>query len=322
MYITKEYPFYKFIQQQMDAHWTQDNISLSKDVAEKHKIVPSELQYLKKFFLYAVLAEGEINCNLLSNFIKEFRKYYKNNGTLNNEVNVIEAFFSIQANMEVIHALTYSNLLRAYSDNEYEISDIYTQVKNEPSFRKKTDWTSKWITNYTPTLDNLPVRLLAWGLIEGVFFATSFLIITKLRNKYPNLEGLSISNTYIMKDEAIHWKASAHLFKKYKFNEIFHFNLLKELTKEVLDIEYEFYANNTQDYDFGFSKEKVKDYIKLVIDVTIKEFGFEPIYNVSNPFPDLNIGIIEYTNFFESKEPKYVAPKSINVNIDKKKYSF
>jgi len=68
-----------------------------------------------------------------------------------------------------------------------------------PCIKKKADWCFKWINDESAPFSQ---RLLAFALVEGVFFSGAFCSIFWLKER-GMMPGLSFSNELISRDEGM-----------------------------------------------------------------------------------------------------------------------
>lgn len=70
-----------------------------------------------------------------------------------------------------------------------------------PVIERKANWMFKWMNKETAPF---PMRLLAFSIVEGVFFSGSFCSIFWVRSNKKILPGLCKSNDFISRDESVH----------------------------------------------------------------------------------------------------------------------
>jgi ribonucleoside-diphosphate reductase subunit M2 len=79
-----------------------------------------------------------------------------------------------------------------------------------PCIKKKADWCFKWINDEKAPFSQ---RLLAFALVEGVFFSGAFCSIFWLKER-GLMPGLSFSNELISRDEGMHVEFAVLLYSK------------------------------------------------------------------------------------------------------------
>ena len=117
---------------------------------------------------------------------------------------------------------------------------IFSAIENVPCITHKAQWVSKWLNGN----QNLLIRLIGFGLVEGLFFAGSFCAIYYFR-KRGLLPGLALSNDWIARDEGMHFSFSALMFKtlrdKYNNETLSDFDLkdISLISGDVAQSEFE-----------------------------------------------------------------------------------
>jgi ribonucleoside-diphosphate reductase subunit M2 len=181
-----------------------------------------------------------VNINLGERFIKE--------------VQIREAIiaYDFQKMMENIHSETYSlqidNIIR---DNE-EKEKALNAIKNYPCIKKKADWAYKWIESR----ESFALRLIAFAIVEGVFFSGSFCAIFWLKKKNV-MPGLCDSNEFIARDEGMHTAFACLLYSM--FNERIDENIVHTMFKEAYEIEREFICDSLPCSLLGMNSDLIKE---------------------------------------------------------------
>ena len=91
-------------------------------------------------------------------------------------------------------------MIDVFIKNPAEKNALFNAINTMPVIKKKADWMFKWMDG---TKAPFPMRLLAFAVIEGVFFSGSFCSIYWIRTKRI-LPGLCKSNDFIARDESVH----------------------------------------------------------------------------------------------------------------------
>jgi len=74
---------------------------------------------------------------------------------------------------------------------------LFNAIETIPCITKKAEWALRWIKNKTASFAE---RLIAFAIIEGIFFSGSFAAIFWLK-KRGLMPGLTFSNELISRDE-------------------------------------------------------------------------------------------------------------------------
>ena len=182
-------------QNHLKAFWTPQEVSFQDDLRDLKVLTADEKHFIFHVLAFFANSEAMINENLTSRFY--------------NEIIMPEArcFIALQIFNETVHAEVYGLQIETYVKNQAEKDKLFSAIENIPCINKKAQWVSKWLNSS----DNLLVRLIAFGLIEGLFFASSFCAIYYFR-KRGLLPGLALSNDWISRDEGLHFTFSALIF--------------------------------------------------------------------------------------------------------------
>jgi hypothetical protein len=205
---------------------------------------------------------------------------------------------------------TYSLLIDTYVQDPEEKSRLFNAIEHVPAIKYKADWALRWITN-----GSFAERLVAFSVVEGIFFSGSFCAIFWLKSR-GLMPGLTFSNELISRDENMHCQFAISLYHKLqnKLSE----ERIHEIYKSAVDIEKKFITESLPVSLIGMNAELMKQYIEYVADYYLTQMGCKKLYHASNPFPFMELislsGVVK-SNFFESKVSQY---KKAGVGIDSK----
>ena len=157
-------------------------------------------------------------------------------------------------------------------DNEEKIK-IFNSIENIPCVLKKAKWAYKWIENKEV---NFATRLVAFAIVEGVFFSGSFCAIYWLK-KRGLMPGLTFSNELISKDEGMHCHFACLLYS-YIQNKLKP-EIIYDIIKEAVEIEKEFITESIPCAMIGMNADLMKQYIEFVSDRLLVQLGYEKIWN-------------------------------------------
>jgi ribonucleotide reductase beta subunit family protein with ferritin-like domain len=263
-------------------------------------------------------SEAMINENLASRFYKEIL------------MPEARCFIAMQMLNESIHAEMYALQIEAYVVDQQEKDMLFNAIQNVPCINLKAKWVSKWLSGS----QNLLTRLIAFGLVEGLFFAGSFCAIYYFR-KRGLLPGLALSNDWIARDEGMHFSFSALMFKilRDKFNnnsltdtDLLDVNLItgnvaqsefEEIVREAVSFEKEFVQEALPVDLIGMNANLMSQYIEAVADRIADLFEFERVYNTKNPFDFMRaLDVQNVTNFFEKRVSEYQRPTDRVLSFD------
>lgn len=282
------YPKYmKRFKNAMNAFWSSEIVDLSKDTIDKlDRDARASLLMILAFF---AAADGVVNQNLVDQFLKEIK------------VIEIILFLGIQVGVETVHMHTYGQLIYKYVPDETERHQLFTAMNNTPSIAAKIEYA----TLYMNTSIAFGERVVAFAVVEGVQFSSSFAYIYWIREQPGNvLPGLCFSNDEISKDEGSHMEESVEMFSDI-VNKPSKERVL-EIVKAGVKVEEDFVADVLKVKLLGMNKEKMVQYVHFVADRLLLQLGNDKHYNESNPFPFMDkISMEGKTNFFEKQVPEY-----------------
>jgi ribonucleotide reductase beta subunit family protein with ferritin-like domain len=206
---------------------------------------------------------------------------------------------------------TYSLLIDTFITNKKEKNDIFNAIETNPIVKKKAEWCMKWLD---PKTRSFPERLLAFGIVEGVFFSGSFCAIFWL--KYRGLmPALTLSNRFISRDENLHCLTCVLLYSK--LTQRLPEKIVHDMFSEAIEIENEFITKSIPVDLLGMNSKKMTQYIKYVADFWLVKLNYNKLSNVENPFQWMESSGIEVkSNFFERPEHSYAKPGILNDSED------
>ena len=302
----------------VQAFWTPEEVSLQDDLRDLKTLNEGEIHFITQVLAFFANSEAMINENLASRFY--------------NEIIIPEArcFMSIQMLNESIHAEMYALQIEAYVQNSEEKDKLFAAIDNIACINQKAQWVAKWLNGK----QNLLTRLIAFGLVEGLFFAGSFCAIYYFR-KRGLLPGLALSNDWIARDEGMHFSFSSLMFKilRDKFNngtltntDVRDLSLItndipqsefEEIVKEAVDFEKEFVKSALPVDLIGMNSELMCQYIEAVADRIADLFEFERVFKTDNPFDFMRaLDVQNVTNFFEKRVSEYQRPSDRAIAFD------
>ena len=203
---------------------------------------------------------------------------------------------------------TYSLQIDNIIKDPIEKNKIFNSIENLSCITDKIAWTIKWIESEA----SFQTRLIAFAIVEGIFFSGSFCAIfwLKKRNIMP---GLCSSNELISRDESQHCNFAVLLYSmiKNKLTE----KQIHEMFKEAVYIECKFICDCLPCALIGMNSNLMTNYIKYVADRLLIELNYSKLFNVTNPFDFMeSISIEGKTNFFENRPTQYQKSSILNTS--------
>jgi ribonucleoside-diphosphate reductase beta chain len=283
---------YQLYKKAESSFWTAHEIDLSKDLNDWNKLNNDEKHFIKNIIGFFAGSDGIIMENLAARFMNEI------------QIPEARAFYSYQIFNESIHSETYSLLIDTYIKDNEEKEKIFNSIENNPSVEKKALWAYKWIENKDVSF---ATRLLAFSIVEGIFFSGSFCAIYWIK-KRGLLPGLTFSNELISKDEGMHCEFAILLYSmiENKIDE----KVVHEIFTEAVNIEKEFITDSISCNMIGMNAILMKEYIEFVSDRLLVQLGYNKIWNTENPFDFMElISLRPKSNFFEVRVGEYSKSK-------------
>jgi len=213
--------------------------------------------------------------------------------------------------IENVHGLTYSLLIETFIKDPKRKEKLFNAIEEIPCVAKKANWAMKWLDKDRPFEE----RIVAFAIVEGIFFSGAFCSIFWLKSRNKMTKALGKSNELIARDEGIH-TAFAVLIYEHLINKISQ-ERIEEIIREAVDIEQEFICDSLPCKLIGMNSELMQDYIKYVADRLLVQLNFNKIYFCENPFDFMkNISLDAKTNFFESRTTEYVHSSGLKGKND------
>lgn len=306
MFPIKDHSVWDMYKKQVASFWTAEEVPISGDLNDwKNALTDNERYFIKMILAFFASSDGIVLENLAVRFMRE------------TQLAEIRAFYGFQIAMENIHSEVYSLLIDTYIQDKEEKTKLFHALENYPCIRKKADWAKKWIADKKASF---ATRLVAFAIIEGVFFSGAFCSIYWLK-KRGLMAGLTFSNQLISRDEGLHTEFAILLYSKLE-RKIPH-NEFYEVMREAVAIEKEFIVEALPCSLIGMNSSLMSKYIEFVADRLCVQLGYETIYNTMNPFDWMElISVQGKTNFFEKKVDDYALANTDHNNNTEDAFDF
>ena len=268
--------------------WTAEEIDFSKDTNDWESLTKNEKHFLKNIIAFFAGSDGIVLENLVGNFC--------------NEIQLPEArcFYGFQIAIENIHSEVYSLIIDKYVKDELEKATLFYAIEEIPCVKRKADWAMKWMS---PDKASFAERVIAFAVVEGIFFSGSFCAIFWLK-KRGLLPGLTFSNELISRDEGMHTDFAVLIYEML-INKLDPERIYSIVTQAV-EIEKSFITESIPCALIGMNAELMKQYIEYVADRLLVQLGYAKYYNSENPFEFMQLISMENkTNFFEKRVSEY-----------------
>jgi ribonucleotide reductase beta subunit family protein with ferritin-like domain len=270
-------------------YWVAGEVDLSKDRADWHgKLTDNERFFLSRVLAFFANADGIVNDNLAERFGREV------------QVREVRCFYDFQKMIENVHNEMYSLLIDTYVDDPEERDRLLHATDNVDCVRAKAEWAKRWIDSS----DSFATRLVAFAVVEGIFFSGSFCAIFWLRQRNL-MPGLCMSNTFIARDEGMHAEFATYLYTQFVEHRLDDASV-HALVGDAVRHEKEFICGALPVSLIGMNADDMAVYIEFVADRLLTELGHPPLFGAANPFEFMALqGLEGKTNFFEARESNY-----------------
>ena len=198
---------------------------MSLDYEHFMDFTEDEKYFIKNILAFFNISDTIVNINILERFTSD--------------VKIMEAkiAYTYQAMMENIHGEMYSLMIETLIKNTQEKNKLLDAVSTIPCISKKAEWAFRWIESD----ESFAKRLVAFAIVEGIFFSGSFCSIFWIKHiKKNKMPGLTMSNEFIARDEGMHTDFACLLYSMIdsKLSQ----STIHEMIKEAVEIETEVYS--------------------------------------------------------------------------------
>ena len=280
---------WEMYKKQQKSYWQAEELKLTEDMNDWNlKLNENERYFIKNVLAFFAGSDGIVVENLGTRFL--------------NEVQIPEArcFYGFQLMMENIHSESYSLLIDTYIQDPVEKNRLLNAIEEIECVKTKANWALKWINDDN---SSFAIRLIAFAVVEGIFFSGSFCSIFWLKER-GLMPGLTFSNELISRDEGMHTDFACLLYSMIKNKE--DKTLVYQIIDEAVKIEDEFITKSLPCKLIGMNSELMREYIEFVADRLLQQLGYNKLYDTKNPFPFMEmISIDGKVNFFEKRNEAY-----------------
>ena len=294
---------YKLYQKAVASFWTADEINLRQDADDFALLSKDERHFLSYVLAFFASSDGIINANIMGNFSDEIQKSEP------------LLFYAFQAFNEAEHNRTYSMLIDTLIKDPVERDRLFNAILHVPAVKAKASWALKW---FDRTTKRFAERLVAFACVEGILFSGSFCAIFWLKSVHNGkMPGLSLSNQFIARDEALHCEHATLLYRKLR-NKLSQ-DEVEAIVSEAVENEKRFITEALPPSLIGMNAALMSQYIEFVADMLLLDLGHTKKYRATNPFPFMEaISLEGKTNFFENHVSEY---SRAGIMVDFSKFS-
>nr|GAV93147.1 ribonucleotide reductase small subunit [Chionoecetes opilio bacilliform virus] len=267
--------------------WSSDAIDLKQDIIDWVSLPEKVKLFISHILAFFASADGIVIDNILNNLANEI------------ESKECKQFYCFQMANEAVHSEMYSTLIDTLITDTTEKYKLLNAVRYYPCIKKKNDWAAKWMDPLQPVTE----RLIAFVIVEGLFFSGSFAAIHWLK-RTGKMKGLIESNEYISRDEGLHTSFACKVYAQLTTR--LQYEVVLEILEEAVLIEKEFLTSALPVDLIGMNCEGMKQYIEFVADTLLVDLGYKKRYMTPNPFDFMkDLSMFKRSNYYETHNTEY-----------------
>ena len=298
LYPIQDKVLWDLCQMSRGTYWVAEEVDLAGDLSDWAKLTPDEQYFIKHVLGFFSISDFVVNANLESDFVER--------------VTILELkmLYRYQMMIEDTHSNMYALLIETYIQDPVEKELIKHSAESYPAIQKKKEWAEKYIKDGTEV-----ERLVAFAIVEGIFFSSSFCSIFWLK-KQGKMPGLTFSNELISRDEGIHRDTGIYVYNKHVINKLSEERIIC-MIKDAVEVETFFVEESLKVKLIGMNSDSMVQYVKYIADNLALNLIGKTIFNVENPFDWMNlISMQSKTNFFEKRVDAYSKQKTMSKPTD------
>lgn len=275
---------------QKAAFWTAGDITFEKDNYDA--LSDDKKRILKHIMGFFSAADAIVNENILNNLLKHM------------PTQEARCMYMFQGAQENVHSEVYSRMIDHYIKDPEEKREMFRAALQMEAVKKKIEWATRWLDE----AEGIAQVIAAFVIVECLQFPTIFAIIYWMETEKWPLEGFFYSNEFIARDEGMHGNAGIAVYRDYLPNEAkLPQGTIHRMIEGAIAADEQFVHSALDGKRFpGMTPDMLTQYAQFLGDETLKELGYEPIYNVGNPFPFMRKqGMHGRTDFFSKRVSEY-----------------
>jgi ribonucleotide reductase beta subunit family protein with ferritin-like domain len=274
--------------------WIVEEIDFS-DAHEWEKLTPNEQEFLENTLAFFAASDGIVNENIVTRFYNDI------------PITEARAFYTFQMAIETVHSECYSLLIDTYIKNPVRKRRMFDALNTTPVIREKGEWAMRWLQSDASFAE----RLVAFAIVEGVFFSGAFASIYYIKEK-GILKSLTFSNELISRDEGLHTEFAVLLYNT--LNNRLSQETVETIFRSAVELEKKFVCESLRCGLLGLNATLMGQYIEFVGNRLLKQLGYDPCFETHVCPLDFmeRISITNKSNFFEVRVAEYSR-----ANIDK-----
>ncbi len=298
---------YALYQKEKEAFWVTEEIDFTQDRDDFESFKPNEQRMLKHILAFFAASDAIVNENIISRFMIEvpFRES--------------QLFYGLQMAMETIHTETYAVAIQECIRDQKEQDRLFKAVLGMEGVKRKSQWAVDFMEAKDKTLSE---RLVAFVIVEGIFFQGAFAVIFWVKKMYPGrLPGVTYSNELISADEALHTDHGVEVYRSLPSNDRLSQMDVNKIFLSAMEVERFFVKEFLEEGVLGLSQQQMIQFIEYMCDYWLTELGYQKLFGSGNPLSYMDmLSLKTRTNFFERRNREYRRGKSVDAVIQTKSF--
>ncbi len=268
--------------------WTVEEVDLARDYLAYEKLEKGTQKFIAMTLAFFSQADAVVMENINDNFAEEMKPLEH------------RLFLSIQVFIEGVHSEMYAQLLQEIVRDKEERTKMIHGISTYECLKDKHDWCVRYMDRKKPFAS----RLLAFTILEGVFFSSAFCSIYYIKKQGIEMPGLISSNEFISRDEGLHRDFGVMVYKDLK-NKLSQDEAHK-MFKAAVSIENRCIREAIPVALIGINADTMLQYVQFVADGLLQALGYDKIWHQANPFEWMElISLQRKGNFFENRVSEY-----------------
>lgn len=290
-------------QDQNSLYWTVNSVKLEGD-RESWERLDQDTQFSGlHFFAFFAVGDHQVNMNL---------------SQVCQMVTAKEAVFAYnyQAMIENVHEIVYADILVELVRDVKVRQNLFNSIETMPCIARKVDWCQKWI-NSDLTYAH---KIVAFAVVEGVFFSSAFAFIFYLKTLPGNpIPGVIQANHYIQRDESRHVEMACVLSDLLK-NKLLQ-SVVYQMIEEAVQVEQAFVEAAMPKRLLGMNADSMIEHVRFTADQLLVRLGYPKKYHAECPFDFmLKLGMWSKPDFFVVEGTNYSTDVISEERVDDDAY--
>lgn len=298
---------YDMFEKQLESFWVHKEIDFTSDREDFESFKPNEQKMLKHILAFFAASDAIVNENIISRFMIEV------------PFGESKLFYPGQMQMETIHTVTYALIIQECIRDTNEQNRLFRAVLDMEGVKRKSQWAVDFMESKNKTLAE---RLVAFVIVEGIFFQGAFAVIFWFKKMYPGkLPGVVYSNELIAADEAMHTDHGVLVYRSLPKEQQLSQADVNKIFQSAMDVERFFVKQFLEEGVLGLSQQQMIGFIEYMCDYWLTELGYAKLFGTPNPLTYMDmLSLKSRTNFFERRNREYRRGKSVDSVIQMKSF--